>query len=112
MTRSQGAPASATPGRPKFAAREPIVMTNLLGALALEVCTLLRTFGVPLSEGQQQSITVVVGLLILLGAALLARLQTTSLADPRDDSGRRLVPRRPTLGGPVTGSGDESPPIR
>lgn len=112
MTRSQDSPASPTPVRPSRVAREPIVVTNLLGALVLEVCTLLRTFGVPLSEGQQQSITVVVGLLILLGAALIARRQTTSLVDPRDDSGRRLLPQRRTLGGSVTGSGDQSPPIR
>lgn len=81
------------PTQPRMprATREPIVVGNLLAALAVEVCLLLREFGVPLTPGQQNGITAVVGLLILLAAALWARRRTTPLSDPRDALGRPLT---------------------
>lgn len=76
--------------------REPIVLVNLIGALLLEVCILLRQFGVPLTDGQVDAINAVAGLLLLIAAALFGRKLTTPLADPRDKLGKPLTPDVPT----------------
>lgn len=91
-------------------AREPVVASNLLGALVLAVCGLLQQFGVPLTDGQQHSITTVAGLLILLASAVIARRYTTVLSDPRNHHGQLLTPEAPTLGSPA--SGDDPSPNR
>lgn len=75
--------------------REPIVMVNLVSALLLEVCILLRQFGVPLTDGQVDAINAVAGLLLLIAAAVLGRTLTTPLADPRDKLGQPLTPDVP-----------------
>lgn len=78
--------------------REPILLINLLGALLLEVCILLRQFGVPLNDGQVDAINAVAGLLLLIAAALFGRKLTTPLADPRDRTGQPLTPDDPDVG--------------
>jgi LPXTG-motif cell wall-anchored protein len=78
---------------PSRAAREPVVLTNLVAALILALCSLLQQFGVPLTDGQQQAISSVAGLLLLLAAALFSRRLATPLAAPRDEHGRPLVSR-------------------
>lgn len=75
--------------------REPIVIVNLVSALLLEVCILLRQFGVPLTDGQVDAINAVAGLLLLIAAAVLGRTLTTPLADPRDKLGQPLTPDLP-----------------
>lgn len=92
MSDSSFLPDPLTPGR---IAREPVVATNVLAALILEICVLLRQFGVPLTDGQQAAINSVAGLLILIGAALIARRFTTSLVAPKDHLGRALTPDDP-----------------
>jgi hypothetical protein len=77
--------------------REPIVLANLTGALLLEVCILLRQFGVPLTDGQVDAINAVAGLLLLIAAAVFGRKLTTPLADPRDNLGQALTPELPDL---------------
>lgn len=75
--------------------REPVVLVNLASALLLEVCILLRQFGVPLTDGQVDAINAVAGLLLLIAAALFGRKLTTPLADPRDKIGQSLTPETP-----------------
>jgi hypothetical protein len=101
-------PPSTLPANP--IARQPVLTANTVGALVLEVCVLLRTFGVPLSDAQQNSITAVAGLIILIGAAIIARRFTTPLADPRDNQGRPLTPSTspPRPDNPIGGQFRES----
>lgn len=76
-------------------ARRPVITTNVLAALVLEVCNLLRQFGLPLTEGQQAAISEVATVLLLIGAGLFAQRLTTPLTDPRDNRGRPLTPDLP-----------------
>lgn len=71
--------------------REPILTANVVVALILEVCVLLRAFGVPLTDAQQNAIIGVAAAVFAIGAGLIARRYTTPLADPRNDSGENLV---------------------
>lgn len=75
--------------------REPVILANLVSALLLEVCILLRQFGVPLTDGQVDAINAVAGLLLLIAAALFGRTLTTPLADPRNNLGQPLTPDQP-----------------
>ena len=93
MSRLDGAVPGDAPSSTSTLRREPIVVGNLVGVLILNLCGLLQEFGVPLSEGQQEAITRVVGTLLLLGTALLARRFVTPLARPRDSQGRPLQAR-------------------
>ena len=78
--------------------REPVLTANLIAALVLEVCVLLRAFGVPLTDGQQNAINSVAGIVLVIGAAVIARRFTTPLSAPRDDLGRSLTPQVPPPG--------------
>lgn len=97
--------------------REPVVLVNLVSALLLEVCVLLRQFGVPLTDGQVDAINAVAGLLLLTAAALFGRKLTTPLADPRDKLGQSLTPETPVAppAFEVPGTGNvgaaKSPPL-
>lgn len=80
-------------------AREPVVITNVIAALAIAVCSLLREFGLPVTDGQQTAIVGVVGAVGVVIAALVARHYTTPLTDPRDQLGRPLATLPPARGG-------------
>lgn len=100
MTGSHRLPSTPDPTRPGLLSREPVVVTNVLGALVVEACLLLRAFGVPLTDDQQSAIVRTAALVMFIGAALLARRFTTTLADPRDNAGRLLTPNDPPNRGP------------
>ena len=91
-----GRDAAGVMAKTGMAVREPIVIVNLVSALLLEVCILLRQFGVPLTDGQVDAINAVAGLLLLVAAALFGRKLTTPVADPRDKLGQPLTPDLPT----------------
>jgi hypothetical protein len=93
----------------------PVLLSNLFAALVLEVCVLLRSFGVPLTDAQADSINGVVGLVLMIGAGLYAEKRTTSLADPRNNLGQPLLPLRtprmppapPSSANPIGGQSPE-----
>lgn len=98
-------PGAAPPNHARLISREPVLTANLLAALVLEVCSLLRAFGIPLTDAQQNAINGVTAVLVTIGAALIARRFTTSLVDPRDNAGQSFIAaqRQPSGGEPPHG---------
>ncbi len=80
-------------------AREPVVTANLLAALVLELCVLLRAFGLPITDDQQNAINGLAGILVTIGAAIIARRFTTPLAAPRNNLGEPLREQNHPNGG-------------
>lgn len=98
--------------RPGVIARRPLVTTGTLAALVAAVLALLTSFGVPLTDAQQAAVSGLAAVLAPLVVALVGHRLVTPVSNPRDNSGRQLVPAEP---GPAPGdepgreSGDEPP---
>jgi hypothetical protein len=88
MSRTDPSPAGG--GRP-----EPILLGQV-GTIVTAVLGLLVAFGVPLTDDQRDTVLALVGALVPVAAMLGAwwsRSRVTPLSDPRDASGRSLMPR-------------------
>lgn len=71
---------------------EPLITTGVIVALVAATIALLRAFGVPISEEQQEAIKALLVVLAPILVAIIARSYVTPLADPKVklDSGRTV----------------------
>lgn len=66
---------------------EPLVTTAVVTAVIAALITLLKAFGVPITEDQQTAINQFLAVLAPLIVAGIGRMYVTSLASPRDTDG-------------------------
>lgn len=72
--------------------REPVLTAASIVAAATAVLAVLAAFGLPLTAEQQAAVLGLIGVAAPYVVALLARRKVTPLADPRDASGKALLP--------------------
>lgn len=77
--------------------REPLVTVASISATVAAVIALVVAFGVDLTQDQTSAILGVVGVLAPLLVALATHGKVTPVADPKDDTGRALVPEHPMV---------------
>lgn len=70
---------------------EPLITAALITAIIAGLVTLLRAFGVPITQEQQDAINQFMAILAPLVVAAVARQYVTPVASPRDSTGVRLV---------------------
>lgn len=71
---------------------EPVLTAAAITPLIIALFAVLRSFGVNITAEQQTAITALVGIILPFVTAYIARNLVTTVANPKDNDGRPLIP--------------------